>query len=70
LHSDDEDWSEKDISGFLENGMTPSGDFAGGTMAEVIRNTSLLASEDRDAIAAYIAALPARQGPPPPPKKD
>ena len=70
LHGGEEDWSEKDISSFLEDGMTPSGDFAGGAMAEVIRNTSLLASEDREAIAAYVAALPARQGPTPPPKKE
>jgi mono/diheme cytochrome c family protein len=70
LHGGDEDWSEKDISSLLEDGMTPSGDFAGGAMAEVIRNTSLLASEDREAIAAYVAALPARQGPTPPPKKE
>jgi mono/diheme cytochrome c family protein len=70
LHGSDETWSEKDIASFLEDGMTPSGDFAGGTMAEVIRNTSLLAADDRNAIAAYIAALPPRQGPTPPPKKD
>jgi len=70
LHGADEDWSEKDIASFLEDGMTPSGDFAGGSMAEVIRNTSLLAPEDRSAIAAYVGALPPRQGPTPPPKKD
>jgi cytochrome c553 len=50
--------------------MNPSGDFAGGAMAEVIQNTSLLGAADRAAIAAYIAALPPRQGPTPPPKKD
>jgi mono/diheme cytochrome c family protein len=70
LHGGDDDWSEKDIASFLEDGMTPSGDFAGGAMAEVIRNTSLLAPQDRDAIAAYVAALPPRQGPKPPPKKN
>src|SRR6201996_5709436 len=51
-------WSEKDIAGFLDNGMTPSGDFAGGAMAEVIANTSLLGADDRAAIANYIASLP------------
>jgi mono/diheme cytochrome c family protein len=70
LHGSDEEWSEKDIASFLEDGMTPSGDFAGGAMADVIRNTSSLAPEDRSAIAAYVAALPPRQGPTPPPKKD
>ena len=63
-------WSEKDIASFLDDGMSPSGDFAGGSMAEVIRNTSLLRPDDRAAIAAYIAALPPTQGPTPPPKKN
>ena len=43
--------------------MNPAGDFAGGGMAEVIRNTALLYAYDRAAIAAYIASLPPRQGP-------
>ena len=42
LQHGDETWSEKDIASFLGDGMMPSGDFAGSTMAEVIRNTSLL----------------------------
>jgi mono/diheme cytochrome c family protein len=70
LQGGDETWSEKDIASFLDGGMTPSGDFAGGAMAEVIRNTGLLSAEDRAAIAAYVAALPPRQGPKPPPKKE
>jgi hypothetical protein len=63
-------WSENDIASFLDNGMTPSGDFAGGAMAEVIANTSLLGADDRAAIANYIASLPPVQGPPRPPKKN
>jgi mono/diheme cytochrome c family protein len=63
-------WSEKDIASFLDSGMNPSGDFAGGAMAEVVQNTSLLSAADRAAIAAYIASLPPTQGPTPPPKKD
>jgi mono/diheme cytochrome c family protein len=70
LQTDEEKWSEKDIAEFLESGMTPSGDFAGGSMTEVISNTSLLNPDDRAAIAAFVAALPPRQGPTPPPKKD
>src|SRR5262249_56273812 len=70
LQGGDETWSEKDIASFLGDGMTPSGDFAGGPMAEVIRNTSLLSAEDRAAMANYLAALPPRQGPKPPPKKE
>jgi mono/diheme cytochrome c family protein len=70
LQRDDEKWSEKDIASFLDGGMMPSGDFAGGAMADVIRSTSLLSPKDRAAIANYVAALPPRQGPTPPPKKD
>ena len=62
-------WSQKDIASFLADGMNPAGDYAGGGMAEVIRNTSLLSAADREAIAAYIATLPPRQGPKPPRKK-
>jgi mono/diheme cytochrome c family protein len=62
-------WSEKDIASFLDDGMTPSGDYAGGAMAEVIRNTSLLGADDRAAIAAYVISLPPVQGQTPPPKK-
>ena len=63
-------WSVKDIASFLNDGMVPSGDYAGGDMAEVIGNTSLLSQEDRDAMAVYIVSLPPRQGPSPPPKKN
>lgn len=63
-------WSEDDIASFLDDGMNPVGDFAGGPMAEVIRSTSLLGAEDRAAIANYLISLPPVQGPPPPPKKD
>jgi mono/diheme cytochrome c family protein len=63
------DWSEKDISYFLETGQTPEGDTAGGSMARVIRNTSQLSAEDRAAMAAYLKSLPAVDGPPRPPRK-
>jgi mono/diheme cytochrome c family protein len=56
-------WSAKDIASFLGDGMNPAGDYVGGTMAEVIRNTSQLSAADREAIAAYIVSLPPRQGP-------
>jgi len=61
-------WSQKDIASYLEDGIDPGGDFAGGAMTDVIRNTSLLSIADRAAIAAYIASLPSRQGPKPPDK--
>jgi mono/diheme cytochrome c family protein len=64
------DWSAKDISYFLETGQTPDGDSAGGSMVAVIRNTSKLSPQDRDAIADYLKSLPAVEGPPRPKKKD
>jgi len=70
LQRDDNKWTEKDIASFLSDGMTPSGDFVGSTMAEVIRNTSLLGVDDRAAIAHYISRLPPVQGPSPPPQKN
>jgi hypothetical protein len=63
-------WTEADITSFLGDGMNPAGDFAGGAMADVIRNTSLLSHADRAAMANYIVSLPPRQGPTPPPKKN
>ena len=62
------DWSEKDISYFLETGQLPDGDNAGGAMARVIRNTSQLPQQDRDAIAHYVKSLPPVEGPPRPKK--
>lgn len=54
-------WSEDDIAFFLELGMLPDGDFTGGSMGDVIKhNTSRLTTEDREAIAHYLATLPPR----------
>lgn len=51
-------WSDGDLKEFLGSGMTPDGDFAGGEMAEVIRNsTSKLTPEDLAAIVAYLRTL-------------
>jgi mono/diheme cytochrome c family protein len=63
------DWSEKDIAYFLETGQTPDNDNAGGSMARMIKNTSQLPPQDRDAIAEYLKSLPPVEGPPRPPKK-
>jgi len=62
------DWSEKDIAYFLETGTLPDGDSVGGSMVNVVRNTSKLSDEDRAAIATYIKSLPAVEGPPKPPR--
>ena len=53
------DWSGADIAYFLESGFTPDFDSAGGGMAAVIEETSKLPAEDREAIAAYLKAVPA-----------
>lgn len=55
-------WSVADISGTLEDGMTPDSDRVGGSMVEVVRNTSQLTPADRTAIATYIKSLPAVEG--------
>jgi mono/diheme cytochrome c family protein len=52
-------WAASDIAYYLESGFTPDFDSAGGAMVEVIRNTSRLPPADRDAIAAYLKAVPA-----------
>ena len=64
------EWSAKDFAYFLESGMTPEGDTAGGEMARVIRNTSQLSPEDRAAMAEYLKSLPAVEGPPRPKKAE
>ena len=62
-------WSQKDVASYLADGFDPGGDYAGGAMIDVIRNTSLLPAADLAAIGEYITSLPPRQGPKPPPKK-
>ena len=54
------DWSEDDIAYLLKVGGTPDGDFVGGSMAEIVRNTARLTDDDRHAIAAYLKALPSK----------
>lgn len=57
------EWSESDIVYFLEDGILPDGDFVGGSMAEVIENsTSKLTKDDLRAIAVYLKALPPDDG--------
>ena len=52
-------WSEGEIAEYLKSGFTPDFDTAGGTMAEVVKNTGQLADEDRAAIAAFLKIVPA-----------
>ncbi len=62
-------WTEQDIAGTLTDGITPDADLVGGSMIEIVANTSKLTAGDRTAIAVYIKSLPAVEGLKPPPKK-
>ena len=53
------DWSAEEIVQVLEIGMLPDNDFVGGLMGEVVEHgTGKLSPTDRQAIAAYLRALP------------
>jgi mono/diheme cytochrome c family protein len=56
------DWSVADIAETLEDGTTADADRVGGSMVEVVRNTSQLTAADRDAMATYIKSLPPVEG--------
>lgn len=53
------DWAESDIAYSLESGFTPSFDTFGSSMVDVQENMAELSADDRNAIAAYIKAIPA-----------
>jgi mono/diheme cytochrome c family protein len=59
------DWSQADIVEVLTSGNTPDNGRVGSSMADVVTNTAKLPASDREAIAAYIKALPARATPKP-----
>jgi mono/diheme cytochrome c family protein len=51
-------WSEDDIAFALEVGMTPEGDFLGGSMSHVLENTTgKMTPEDIQAITEYLYSL-------------
>lgn len=54
-------WSKAELAGYLATGFTPSFDTAGGSMAAVVQSLSRLPRADLDAIAAYLAAVPAQR---------
>ena len=58
-------WSEADIAEVLKSGNTPDHGRVGSSMADVVTNTAMLPQSDRDAIARYIKALPAKETPRP-----
>lgn len=53
------DWSASEIASYLETGFTPDYDSVGGAMVDVQKNMAKLSAADRDAIAAYLKAVPA-----------
>ncbi|WP_456717142.1 c-type cytochrome [Bradyrhizobium sp. USDA 4353] len=58
-------WSQSEIAEMLRSGDTPDHGRVGSSMADVVTNTAQLPQADRDAIAAYIKALPPRPTPKP-----
>lgn len=52
------DWSRDELVEYFTSGFTPDFDSAGGHMALVVENLAALPLEDREAVAAYIEALP------------
>lgn len=53
------DWSRNALLSFLESGFMPDGDVVGGSMYEVVTDsTSHLTGADREAIATYLMDLP------------
>jgi mono/diheme cytochrome c family protein len=52
------DWSAGDIAYYLESGFTPEYDTVGGSMVAVQENMAMLPKTDREAIAAYLKAIP------------
>lgn len=52
------DWPAGDIAYLLESGFTPEFDSVGGSMASVTTNYAHLPGADRDAVAAYLKAIP------------
>jgi mono/diheme cytochrome c family protein len=53
-------WSDAELKGFLQTGLTPDGDVTAETMGEVVRNTTgELTPADLAALIAYLRSLPA-----------
>lgn len=51
------DWSQFDLSAYLESGFTPDFDVVGGSMAAVVNSLQHLDKSELDAIAAYILRI-------------
>jgi hypothetical protein len=46
------------VEALIDAGMTPTGDFVSGPMAEVVEGTAKLTAADRYAIAVFVKSLP------------
>jgi mono/diheme cytochrome c family protein len=57
------DWTPEEIAYALESGFTPDFDSLGGSMASVVTNWSHVPAADREAVAAYLKAIPPIAGP-------
>jgi len=53
-----QDWSQGDITYYLQSGFTPDFDTVGGSMVKVQKNMAKLPAADLEAIAAYLEAIP------------
>ena len=52
-------WTDDDLDSLFRMGMTPDGDFVGGSMAEVVEHTTgRLGESDLRAVIVYLRALP------------
>jgi len=51
-------WSAAEIADYLATGFTPDYDSVGGSMVKVQANMAKLTPNDREAIAAYLKAVP------------
>ena len=58
LTPEDLTWGPIEIAYYLETGFTPDFDSAGGHMVAVVENFAKLPASDRQAVAAYLKALP------------
>ena len=57
-------WGLNDIVTFLMDGFLPDGDYVGGAMIEVIKNsTSRIAEEGLRTIVTFLSSTPKHQGP-------
>jgi len=56
-------WSAEDIEAYLFSGFTPEFDVVGGAMSDVVVQMARLPAQDRQAIAAYLLALPPQPAP-------